>query len=52
MTEPSTALDSEGEKDIWYGVITLNYSDDLESKLLDNCPPINISTTVYIAQKK
>ena len=52
MTESSTALDSEGERGNMTRGHYLKISDEFECKLLDNCPPINISTTVYIAGKE
>ena len=47
-TESPTALDSEGERGNMTRGHYLKISDELECKLLDNCPPINISAIVYI----
>ena len=52
VTESLTALDSEGEKGNMTRGCYLKISDELECKLLNNCPPINISAIVYIAKKK
>ena len=52
MTESSMALDSGSERGNMTRGHYLKISDELECKFLDNCPPINISTTVYIAGKE
>ena len=45
-TESSTALDSEGERGNMTRGHYLKISDELECKLLNNYPPINISTII------
>ena len=47
MTKSSTALDSEGERGNMTRGCYLKIYDELECKLLNNCPPISISTIVY-----
>ena len=50
--ESSTALDSEGERGNMTRGHYLKISDELECKLLDNCPLINIFAIVCIAGKE
>ena len=54
VTESSTAIlsHSEGERGNMTRGHYLKISDELECKLLNNCPPINISAIVYIAGKE